>query len=66
MQCSFCAKGVPGPDNKVMRQYVVDCETLRKRYNIEETAGPSAAPAEQPAESIDCEAEVERFCNGMA
>ena len=44
-----------------MRQYVVDCESLRKRYNIEEATGPSAAPAEQPAAIIDCVAEVERF-----
>ena len=46
-----------------MRQYVVDCESLRERYNIEvDEAGPSAAPAaEQPAATIDCEAEVMRF-----
>ena len=44
-----------------MRQYVVDCESLRKRYNIEAAAGPSAAPAEQPAVIINCKAEVERF-----
>ena len=62
-QCSFCAipNVVPGTENKVMRQYVLDCETLRKRYNFEETAGPSAGPEEQPAAVIDCEAEVERF-----
>ena len=45
-----------------MRQYVVDCESLRKRYNIiETTAGVSTVPAEQPAAIINCEAEVERF-----
>ena len=64
VKCSFCATcDTSGLDkNKVMRQYVVDCESLRKRYNIEvEAAGPSAAPAELPAATIDCEAEVERF-----
>ena len=60
-QCSFCANVFPGTENKVMRQYVVDCETLRKRYNIEETAGPIAGPEEQPAAIIDCVAEVECF-----
>ena len=63
VKCSFCATFNTSDldNNKVMRQYIVDCESLRKRYNIEEAAGPSAAPAEQPAAIIDCEAEVERF-----
>ncbi len=63
VKCSFCATFNTSDldNNKVMRQYVVDCESLRERYNIEEAAGPSAAPAEQPAAIIDCEAEVERF-----
>ena len=65
-QCSFCANAILGQENRVMRQYVVDCETLRERYNIEETAGPSAGPEEQSVGSIDCKAEAERFCDGMA
>ena len=57
VKCSFCATvNISDLDNnKVMRQYVVDCESMRKRYNIEvEAAGPSAAPAEQSAAIIDC------------
>ena len=63
VKCSFCATFNISDlnNNKVMRQYVVDCESLRKRYNIEAAAGPSTGPAEQPAVIIDCEAEVERF-----
>ena len=65
VKCSFCAiSNMSGLDNnKVMRQYVVVCESLRERYNIKEAAGPSTAPAEQPVALIDCKAEVERFCN---
>ena len=59
LQCSFCTTGRPDSENKVMRQYVLDCDVLRERYKIEETVAPSAA---QPAASINCEVEVERFC----
>ena len=62
LQCSFCAIGIPNAENKVMRQYVLDCDSLRARYSIEETVAPSAAPS-QPAASIDCEAEVASFCS---
>ena len=36
VKCSFCTTfNASGLDNnKVMRQYVVDCESLRERYNI--------------------------------
>ena len=61
VQCSFCAGGIPDSEDKVMRQYVVDCDVLRERYKIEEMAVPSAAPV-QSAASIDCEAEVKSFC----
>jgi len=65
-KCSFCiASTLSHMDlNKVMRQYVVDCKSLRARYNIEEAAGPRAAPVEQPVAAIDCKAEVERFWRG--
>eukprot|EP00966_Prymnesium_polylepis_P040008 929008-Prymnesium_polylepis.1 len=59
LQSSFCTTGRPDSENKVMRQYVLDCDVLRERYKIEETV---AARATQPAASIDYEAEVERFC----
>jgi hypothetical protein len=58
LQCSFCTTGRPDSENKVMRQYVLDCDVLRERYKIEETVAPSAA---QPAASINCEVEVENF-----
>ena len=65
-KCSFCIASILSHTelNKVMRQYVVDCKSLRARYNIEEAAGPRAAPVEQPVAAIDCKAEVERFWRG--
>jgi hypothetical protein len=64
VKCSFCTTfTISGLDNnRVMRQYVVDCKSLRTRYGIEEAEGPSAAPAaEQPVTIVDCQTEVERF-----
>jgi len=62
-QCSFCSTtGRPDSENKVMRQYVLDCDVLRERYKIEGTVAPGAA---QPAASIDCEVEVEHFCDAF-
>ena len=64
VKCSFCTTFTISDldNNKVMRQYVVDCKSLRTRYGIEEAEGPSAAPAaEQPVTIVDCQTEVERF-----